>query len=119
MLHTGSYPVCEPEYCGSDSHLLGVETCPGEQIQCIPEGECKYTPHHGLDAHCELCEPGYEGRLCSRCSKDYFQRGEMCYPCKTRHMAWWIPLFVTGWAVTAIAAATEYHVAHLFGETAV
>ncbi len=38
------------------------------------------------------CAPGYEGRLCSRCSSGYFRSGRSCHRCGGRGLSWLNPL---------------------------
>eukprot|EP01094_Clydonella_sp_ATCC50884_P021924 TRINITY_DN4931_c0_g1_i4.p1 TRINITY_DN4931_c0_g1~~TRINITY_DN4931_c0_g1_i4.p1 ORF type:complete len:1496 (-),score=337.73 TRINITY_DN4931_c0_g1_i4:226-4713(-) len=117
-VHHGLWPVCEPEECGASSLLVGLEEC-AEEEQCIPDGGCKYDFHLGLDEHCELCEEGYHGRVCSHCAHGYYHRGEECFKCGSFTLYWYLPLFIGGWLITTIAAASDYHITHSLGEAAV
>jgi Leucine-rich repeat (LRR) protein len=38
------------------------------------------------------CTPGYEGRLCSRCSAGYYRSGRLCFRCGSRSWAWVSPV---------------------------
>jgi len=76
----GYYPILGT--VGDWNSLIGFQPCLGEEAEeiCNPESNCFYTLE-GLE-ECELCAPGYTGRLCSQCivsdQECYVQAGDVC-----------------------------------------